>query len=373
MINLLGFDEDDFHIDDGMGANVEQIKEDMRSRDARRKARSNIKKKIDLLSEMSISDILDDIVKTTSNEMAHELVNIVGSDPSIPEKNDDYPKWIILYMVMLGIKVDNVKFVKQLMDDLIAGLFDVKDPPKFYDNLAKDLINKYPRFIFPYLPEKGLIEIKLTIPDFELYDAIEMETKTSGSYLNENKAENIIISTLNANETFNTESAIDFTRKELAELIDNYFYSCAKNQSPVFTEDIVNIDHEDPFIKLARGIVYFIPASYLYLMINSKSQYFVVLNPEKKILTAHIDTIQVKPGLNYLGNQVNFVSSDHCQANSDKIVYQTVMAVNLQPSAVEKNEYGKRSRDEYNNNKNEMGIKKGGGKHKCKYCGFHKK
>lgn len=98
------------------------------------------------------------------------------------------------------------------------------------------------------------------------------------------------------------------------------FYECAKELlSAPFRKD-VNVDV--PYFRIQLTGNYTVPQQELESALKSKYRVFELVPTEKNLkFVSSYASVQVTPGKNGLGRNVNIVNSHHCQAGTQQLVY----------------------------------------------------
>jgi hypothetical protein len=99
-----------------------------------------------------------------------------------------------------------------------------------------------------------------------------------------------------------------------------FYYECRNNKSP-FKDTIVS---ELPYVLVQGQTPYYIPAPMLKYAIEQNMR-IVILRPLRRLPhTTSLKSVQIRYGRDYQGNSVDFISADHCQDGSDKMVYEVL-------------------------------------------------
>ena len=104
------------------------------------------------------------------------------------------------------------------------------------------------------------------------------------------------------------------------------FYECKKKLlSAPYTNDVY-IDA--PYVRLQLNGNFTIPEKELKIALNSKSCIFELVPSDKKLgFVASYSSVQVSPGMNGHGRQVDIVSADHCQDGTEQVTYSLKIVV----------------------------------------------
>lgn len=105
------------------------------------------------------------------------------------------------------------------------------------------------------------------------------------------------------------------------------FYECkAELDGAPYTKDV----HADtPYFRVQLNGNFTVPENHLQAALASKYSIFELVPSEKKLaFVASYASVQITPGKDGLGRQVNIVSSDHCQKGSQQVTY-TLRAVTM--------------------------------------------
>lgn len=98
------------------------------------------------------------------------------------------------------------------------------------------------------------------------------------------------------------------------------FYECKKElRGSPYTNDVyIN----SPYSRIQLNGNFTIPEKELKIALNSKSCIFELVPSDKKLeFVASYSSVQVSPGMNGHGRQVDIVSADHCQKGTEQVTY----------------------------------------------------
>lgn len=118
------------------------------------------------------------------------------------------------------------------------------------------------------------------------------------------------------------------------------FYECKKKLLSAPYKNDVYIDA--PYVRLQLNGNFTIPEKELKIALNSKNCIFELVPSDKKLeFVASYSSVQVSPGMNGHGRQVDIVSADHCQDGTEQVTY------SLKIVAMEKSKIGGKRRKTY--------------------------
>lgn len=109
-----------------------------------------------------------------------------------------------------------------------------------------------------------------------------------------------------------------------------FFYECT-GQNTGLSVRFDQINTQEPYIKIAGGGNYYVKAEQIAAFFRSGAKIFAIDLDHvihRPAFTTAVDNVQLGRGLNWKNEQINVVSSDHCQGGTQKIVY-PVRLVNL--------------------------------------------
>lgn len=125
------------------------------------------------------------------------------------------------------------------------------------------------------------------------------------------------------------------------------FYECKKElDGAPYTKDVYM---DTPYFRLSLNGNFTVPENQLQSALESKYSIFELVPSDKKLdFVSAFNSVQISPGVDGLGNQVDIMSADHCQKGSQQVTY-TLKAVKM----VKKKSGGKR-RNTYRKGKKHM-------------------
>lgn len=206
-------------------------------------------------------------------------------------------------------------------------------------------LNPFPRDIIPYIYNIPIASD--IVLNKEIFDPIMYENIVAQDFLDDD--DNVVFYLID--EESNIKRGFGYPGSELQKMLDNkeFFYECLKpiNAVPRLTD----VKTENPFVKIAEAIVYYVPANQLAGILKSRDR-IIALWPAKDLdQSASIASIQVKKyGTNYRNDYINIVSADHCQKGTDKKIH-NMTPVKLIPSDMSLGGGKKKEKRELNENK----------------------
>jgi hypothetical protein len=239
----------------------------------------------------------------------------------------------------------NLEFVKHLIDGGVYADEDDLDHAEYLaghtttglseeeKKLANDIVAVIQRR-FPVVPPRALdfgaepagVPVKLEVVEVSYtdmptaYDMLEMEDIalfdliTSGEKMIF-KVKDIYFST-------------DLTPLQSAmQDKSSTFYECKKElDGTPYTKDV----HVDtPYFRVQLNGNFTVPEKQIQAAVDSKYSIFELVPSEKKLaFVASYASVQITPGKDGLGRQVNILSADHCQKGSQQVTY-TLKAVTM--------------------------------------------
>jgi hypothetical protein len=167
----------------------------------------------------------------------------------------------------------------------------------------------------PALPPLEALEVTYTtepmVYDFtELGEVSMLEVVTGGEQL---------VFKLPKSDTYNCTPGDELLNQ--MEDRSSVFYECkAELDGAPYVKDVFV---ETPYFRLRLNGNFMIPMASLVKAINSRFLVFELVETVKKIeFLAAFSSVQITPGVDGLGRQVNIVSADHCQKGSHQDVYE---------------------------------------------------
>lgn len=167
---------------------------------------------------------------------------------------------------------------------------------------------------FELTKKKVKIDSKIVVQDITNLSDVDIL-----KYLEEDE-DNIVIFILDTKDKVIKNSVMGLTRTELEHALENkdFYYECKNEKSP-FRNDLK--EDKNPYIKIKRQTINYITAASAHKIVESPSRIFGLKAGKLLPITTSIKSIQVDYGVDFEGDDVDFESADHCQANTDKTSY----------------------------------------------------